>query len=233
MFAVVIKLTLGEWREYWANWFVILVADQANAFHFLFDSLSLLWLVGGKCYSLRWTIDTNNCVALPETVRLVVRCCTASWPRRSTGPGRDPSRKPTFLITSSKNPSLTSLLLFPLCRFNWPKSYFLFDCLLSVLFYLFVDFFFFLFFFLGHFLVTKRRLLIGTILSWKNWWIHCPSSMTSASQLTGWLSSCDAYRSSYAVSFSIDIDPGDIFFFFFSPFLNQPFLLGYIWSSSG
>lgn len=55
--------------------------------------------------------------------------------------------------------------------------------------------------FSAHFIdaVTKRRRLNGTILKWKNWWIHCPSSTTSASRLTGWPSSCEASKSFSAV----------------------------------
>lgn len=209
------------------------MADQANAFHFLFDSLSLLWLVGGKCYSLRWTIDTNNCVALPETVRLVVRCCTASWPRRSTGPGRDPSRKPTFLITSSKNPSLTSFLLFPLCRFNWPKSYFIW--LFIVGFVLFVCWFFFFCF----------VFLFGPLFSHQTettHWDHpqLEELMNSLSEFN------DVRFSAYRMALKLRRVQKFLcrkffdrhrsrrhFFIFIPPFLNQPFLLGYIWSSSG
>lgn len=142
---------------------------------------------------------------LRGTVRSLARCCTASWPHRSTGPGRDPSLKPTFPITSSKNPShyishfLTGLIgrrvIYQMiyCRlFLFLFIYSFFLCVVVVdpisLSRLCA---------LG--LVTKRRRLIGTILSWKSWWIHCPSSTTSASQLTGWPSSCVASKSSYAV----------------------------------
>lgn len=209
------------------------MADQANAFHFLFDSLSLLWLVGGKCYSLRWTIDTNNCVALPETVRLVVRCCTASWPRRSTGPGRDPSRKPTFLITSSKNPSLTSFFFFPPFAGLIGRRVILFDCLLPVLFYVFVDFLFCFVFLFGPLFSHQTE---------TTHWDHpqLEELMNSLSEFN------DVRFSAYRMALKLRRVQKFLcrkffdrhrsrrhFFLFFSPFLNQPFLLGYIWSSSG
>jgi len=191
------------------------VAHQPNVFpnafnfffFFRFPSLSLLWLVGGKCYSLRWTIDTNNCVALPETVRSVVRCCTASWPRRSTGPGRDPSRKPTFLITSSKNPTSP----FSLCRFNWPKSYFVW--LFIVGFVLFVCWFFF-----SYFLRSTSSHQTET-----THWDHpqLEELMNSLSEFNDVRFS--AYRMALKLrrvqkflccKFAIEIDPTDFFLFF-------------------